>query len=48
MLVLIVGAGTGGLTAALALLEAGFDAHVFEQPSALGAVGAGVALARTR
>lgn len=38
----IVGAGPGGLSAALALLSAGFDVHVYEQAPALGAVGAGV------
>ena len=38
----VVGGGIGGLTAALALLHAGFDVEVFEQASALGEVGAGV------
>lgn len=44
MRILIVGAGIGGLTAALALRQAGFDAHVYEQASALREVGAGVAI----
>jgi salicylate hydroxylase len=38
----IVGGGIGGLAAALALLRAGFDVHVYEQAPALGEVGAGV------
>ena len=42
MPILIAGAGIGGLTAALALLRAGFDVCVLEQASALGEVGAGV------
>jgi salicylate hydroxylase len=42
--VLIVGAGIGGLTAALALRQAGIDAHVYEQASVLREVGAGLAL----
>jgi salicylate hydroxylase len=41
----IIGAGLGGLTAAIALLQRGFDVRVFEQASALGEVGAGVQLA---
>jgi salicylate hydroxylase len=44
MRILIVGAGIGGLTAALALRQAGFDAHVYEQTSVLREVGAGVAI----
>jgi salicylate hydroxylase len=39
--VLIAGAGIGGLTAALALLQAGLDVDVYEQTSKLGEVGAG-------
>ena len=38
----IVGGGIGGLTAALSLLRAGFDVHVYEQSRALGEVGAGI------
>jgi len=44
MRILIIGAGIGGLTAALALRRAGFDAHVYEQADALREVGAGVAI----
>jgi salicylate hydroxylase len=44
MRILIVGAGIGGLTAALALRQAGFDAHVYEQARVLREVGAGVAI----
>jgi len=44
MRVLIAGAGIGGLTAALALRQAGFDAHVYEQARILREVGAGVAI----
>jgi salicylate hydroxylase len=43
--VLIAGAGIGGLTAALALLRAGFDVEVFEQAPELKEVGAGVQIA---
>jgi salicylate hydroxylase len=38
----VVGGGIGGLTAALSLLRAGFDVHVYEQAAALHEVGAGV------
>jgi salicylate hydroxylase len=44
MRVLIAGAGIGGLTTALALRRAGFDAHVYEQARLLREVGAGVAI----
>lgn len=44
MRIIIIGAGIGGLTAALALRRTGFDAHVYEQSSALREVGAGVAI----
>ena len=40
--ILIVGAGIGGLTAALALLRKGFDVDVYEQATELKEVGAGV------
>lgn len=42
--VAIVGAGIGGLTAALALLRAGIDVDVYEQASQFGEVGAGIQL----
>lgn len=38
----IVGGGIGGLAAALSLLHAGFDVHVYEQSGTLREVGAGV------
>jgi salicylate hydroxylase len=41
----VVGGGLGGLTAALALLQRGFDVTVFEQASELGEIGAGVQVA---
>jgi salicylate hydroxylase len=37
-----MGGGIGGLAAAVSLLRAGFDVHVFEQASALSEVGAGI------
>src|SRR5690242_16621530 len=40
--VAVVGGGIGGLAAALSLLDAGFDVHVYEQARALGEVGAGI------
>jgi salicylate hydroxylase len=40
----IVGAGIGGLTAALALLRAGFGVRVYEQAPRLGEVGAGISI----
>jgi salicylate hydroxylase len=40
----IVGAGLGGLAAAIALRKRGFDAAVYERASALGEIGAGVQL----
>jgi salicylate hydroxylase len=42
MRIVIIGAGIGGLTAALALLQRGFDVQVLEQASQLGEVGAGL------
>jgi salicylate hydroxylase len=38
----IIGAGLGGLTAALALLRAGWRVRVYEQAAVLGEVGAGI------
>lgn len=40
----LVGGGLGGLTAALALARAGFEAHVFEQANRLREAGAGIGL----
>jgi salicylate hydroxylase len=42
--VLIAGAGIGGLSAALALLQRGFEVDVYEQAPKLEEVGAGVQL----
>ncbi len=44
--VLVVGAGLGGLTAALALHARGIEVQVFEQAPALGEVGAGLTVSR--
>jgi salicylate hydroxylase len=44
MKVLIAGAGIGGLTAALALMQRGFEVEVLEQASRLTELGAGVQL----
>jgi salicylate hydroxylase len=38
----VVGGGIGGLSAALSLLKAGFDVHVYEQARALSEIGAGI------
>jgi salicylate hydroxylase len=38
----VVGGGIGGLTAALSLLQRGFQVRVYEQAAALGEIGAGV------
>ena len=40
--VIVVGAGIGGLTAALALLKRGIDVQVYEQSDRLKEVGAGI------
>ena len=40
--VAVIGAGIGGTAAALNLLHAGFDVHVYEQARALREVGAGI------
>jgi 2-polyprenyl-6-methoxyphenol hydroxylase-like FAD-dependent oxidoreductase len=42
--ILIIGAGIGGLTAAITLRQAGIDAHVFERAAELKEVGAGIGL----
>jgi 2-polyprenyl-6-methoxyphenol hydroxylase-like FAD-dependent oxidoreductase len=40
--VAIVGGGIGGMTAAVSLLQAGFDVHVYERAAAVSEVGAGI------
>jgi salicylate hydroxylase len=40
--VAIIGGGIGGLGAALSLLRAGFDVHVYERAAAISEVGAGI------
>lgn len=40
----IIGGGIGGAAAALSLLKAGFDVHVYEQTRAIREVGAGIVL----
>ncbi len=42
--ILIIGAGIGGLTAAIALRQRGFDVHVYERAPTLSEVGAGITL----
>ncbi len=42
MKIAIVGGGIGGLSAALHLLNAGFDVHVYEQSPRIGEIGAGI------
>src|SRR5712691_5559755 len=42
--VLIIGAGIGGLTATLALRQAGFEVHIFESVPEIKIVGAGLAI----
>jgi len=42
MRVIVIGAGIGGLTAALTLKRAGIDVRLFEQAPELGEVGAGI------
>jgi 2-polyprenyl-6-methoxyphenol hydroxylase-like FAD-dependent oxidoreductase len=42
--VAVVGAGLGGLTAAIALRQRGFDVTVYEQADRLGEIGAGIQL----
>jgi salicylate hydroxylase len=42
--ILIIGAGMGGLTAALALIDRGFEVEVFEAAPELGDVGAGLTM----
>src|SRR5258708_32861143 len=40
----IVGGGIGGLTAALSLLQAGVDVHVYERATTISELGAGIAV----
>jgi len=40
--VAVIGGGIGGLSAALSLLQAGFDVHVYERAAVLSEVGAGI------
>ena len=42
MRIAVIGGGIGGLSAALALLEAGFDVQVYEQAPKFGEIGAGI------
>jgi len=42
--ILIIGAGIGGLTAAIALRQAGFEVEVFERAAELKEIGAGIGL----
>ena len=42
--ILIAGAGIGGLTAAIALKQAGFGVHVFERAREIRAIGAGISI----
>uniref|UniRef100_UPI003D70D087 FAD-dependent monooxygenase n=1 Tax=Streptomyces sp. NBC_00063 TaxID=2975638 RepID=UPI003D70D087 len=42
---LTIGGGIGGMTTALALAQAGFDAHIVEQAREFGEIGAGIQLA---
>ena len=40
--VAVVGAGIGGLSAAIALIQRGFDVTIYEQADQLGEIGAGI------
>src|SRR5262245_16260955 len=42
--VAVVGAGIGGLSAAIALIQRGFDVTVYEQADQMGEIGAGIQL----
>ena len=42
MKITIIGGGIGGLSAALHLLKAGLDVHVYEQSPRIGEIGAGI------
>ena len=43
--ILVIGGGIGGMTTALALAQAGFDAHIVERSPEYGEIGAGIQLA---
>ena len=43
--VAVIGGGIGGLTAAVALLQAGFEVEVYEQAPELTEVGGGINMA---
>ena len=43
--ILVIGGGIGGMTTALALAQAGFDAHIVERSPEFGEIGAGIQLA---
>jgi salicylate hydroxylase len=45
MRVAVIGGGIGGLSAALAMLKAGCDVHVYEQALKFGEIGAGIQIA---
>ena len=42
MKIAVIGGGIGGLSAALHLLKAGFDVHVYEQAPRITEIGAGI------
>ncbi|MEA2804727.1 MAG: hypothetical protein QOE49_4822, partial [Rhodospirillaceae bacterium] len=42
MKIAIIGGGIGGLSAAMHLLKAGLDVHVYEQSPRIGEIGAGI------
>ena len=42
MRIAVIGGGIGGLSAALQLLQAGLDVHVYEQSPRIGEIGAGI------
>ena len=44
MPVLVIGAGIGGITAALALRQRGIDVEIYERSAALADVSAGISL----
>ena len=47
MRIAIVGGGIGGLSAAVHLLNAGFDVQVYEQAPRIGEIGAGIQISPT-